>query len=181
VHSQCLLSRAKTLKSNLPALTRAFPGASFSSFPLLLLCLFRHSLYHRQATFGTQPQMHFNVKFLNKYLPNLQPSGVSFLGFFIFFFFFCGPGSSCESWHSNNAQAGGQESSQPVSQPARQPASHKMSNGAPCGMQQFFAVCVYILVHAPFIFAAGWPTNGTRIYLQLLRHVLLAASRQLYK
>lgn len=50
-------------------------AASLSTRLFLLLFFFWHSggaAEAAAATLGTQPQMHFNVKFLNKYLHNLQ-------------------------------------------------------------------------------------------------------------
>lgn len=46
-----------------------------STFSIRFVLFFRHSGNSSSsiaATLGTQPQMHFNVKFLNKYLHNLQ-------------------------------------------------------------------------------------------------------------
>jgi len=128
--------------------------------------------------------MHFNVKFLNKYLPNLQSSrdGFRFWGFFFFFFLgFLGAEAVVLAFKQCAGRRAGVLASSPVSQPAIKWATVRR---AVCN--SFFSVCVCvwvcILVHAPFIFATrSWPTNGTRIYLQLLRQVLLAASRQLYK
>lgn len=124
-----------------------------STFSIRSVLFFRHSGNSSRsssiaATLGTQPQMHFNVKFLNKYLHNLQARLAGWKvvewgagdgawqlhgSFFLFFapaFKQCAARRTVQGWSPGTPLL----------------ASHKMSNGAPCGMQQcFFFFCVLFL------------------------------------